>query len=174
MTNSSLYSIKRFDDIACYVVYYFQGEDMKVVLLKDVKGTGKKGDIVTVAYGFGKNFLLKNGYASLATNSILNENKGQKEAEAYHKEQERLKAVELGKRLESVKLTLAVKCGENGKVFGSVTNKELSEELSKQGLDVPKNKIELPAPLKTTGLYTISARLHPTVNVKFKVEIIPQ
>ena len=147
---------------------------MKVVLLKDVKGTGKKGDVVNVADGFGKNFLIKNGFASLATNSVLNENQGQKEAEAYHKEQERLKAVELGKKLSSVKLTLSVKCGENGKVFGSVTNKEISEELLKLGLEVAKNKIEIKEPLKSIGVYEVTAKLHPTVSVKFKVEVIGQ
>lgn len=140
---------------------------MKVVLLKDVKGTGKIGDIVNVADGYGKNFLIKNGFAKQASSEAVNENSQAKKADAYHKEQERLKAVEIGKKISGSTLVIKTKCGENGKIFGTVTSKEIADAFSKKGLDVDKKKIIIETPIKNIGEHTIEIKLHPTVNVKF-------
>ena len=113
---------------------------MKVVLLKDVKGTGTKGEIKEVADGFAKNFLFKNNFARLADKSALNENQFQNEAAKYHKQQEILAAKELAKKLEGKTVSLKIKCGENGKTFGSVTSKEVSEALDKINLSLDKKK----------------------------------
>lgn len=147
---------------------------MKVVLLKNVKGTGKANDVVNVADGYAKNFLLKNGLAKLADSSALNENTQQKNADNYHKEQERLKAVELGKQINGKTITLTVQCGETGKVFGSITSKELAENLLKEGIEVDKKKIILPTPIKTVGKVTIDVKLHPTVTAKFTANIVAE
>ena len=144
---------------------------MKVVLLKDVKGTGKKGDVVNVADGFGKNFLLKNGFAKAADAQSLNENAQAKSANAFHKEEERKAAVALGKKLAGITIKAAVKCGENGKIFGAVTAKEVSDLLAKQGFVVDKKKIATEG-IKTLGIHNIEAKLHPTVCVKFNLEVI--
>ncbi len=147
---------------------------MKVILNKDVKGTGKKGDIVEVADGYGRNFLLKNGFASLATNSSISENKGQKEAQSYHKEQERLSAVNLAEQIDGKSITVQVKCGENGKIFGAVTSKEISEGLAKLGYDIPKQKIEMKESIKNMGDFTISVKLYQGVTAKVNVIVVPE
>ena len=144
---------------------------MKVVLLKDVKGTGKKGEIKEVSDGYAKNFLLKNGSAKVANASALNENTMKKESDAYHKEMERQSAIELGQKLKEKTITLAIKCGENGKTFGSVTSKEIAEALKKEGFAIDKRKIELDGTIKTIGSYRITIRLHSEVSVKINLEI---
>lgn len=139
---------------------------MKIVLIKDVKGTGKSGDIKNVADGYAKNFLIKNGFAKPADTLNINENKQHKEAESYHKEQERLKAVALGNKISGLKLNMSIKCGENGKIFGSITSKEVSEKLKSINIDVDKKQLVMPL-IKSTGEYTIQAKLHQTVCVDF-------
>ena len=145
---------------------------MKVLLLADVKGTGKKGDIKEVADGYAKNFLLKTGKAKIADNSAINENNRKIEANSYHKEMEKQEAVRLGENLKEKKIVLKIKCGENGKTFGSVTSKEISEALKAKGYDIDKRKIELKEPLKTIGVYTIDIKLHSQVCTKIELEIV--
>lgn len=143
---------------------------MKVILQKDVKGSGKKGDIVNVSDGYAKNFLLKNGLAVVADskNSLINAS--QKQADEYHKEQERLKAVELGKKIEGKTIVLTVKCGENGKLFGAVTSKEISEYFKQNlNLDIDKHKIVLDGAIKTVGEQKVTVKLHASVSVKFNL-----
>lgn len=144
---------------------------MKVLLLVDVKGTGKKGEIKEVADGYAKNFLIKSGKARLADNEAISENKNRKEAYDYHKEQERLSAVALADQLKDAKITVPIKCGENGKTFGSITAKEIADSLSKQGYTIDKRKIELASPIKTIGLYSVNIKLHPQVQVKIGVDV---
>ena len=144
---------------------------MKVILQKDVKGSGKKGDIVNVADGYAT-FLLKNGSAVKADSTGCQINASQKQADAYHKEQERLKAVELGKKIENKTVVVKVKCGENGKLFGAITAKEIADAIkSTLGLDVDKRKIQLDGAIKTVGTQTLSVKLHPSVAVKFVVVV---
>jgi len=144
---------------------------MKVVLLKDIKGKGKKGDIINTSDGYALNYLIPQGLAKAGNSTNLNEANQAKEAKAYHDEQARLKAVELKAELEKITLNIKVKCGNTGKVFGSVTNKEISEELSKLNIDIDKKKIETDV-IKTVGLFDIKVRLHPTVIATLKVEIV--
>ncbi len=143
---------------------------MKVVLLKDLKGKGKKGDIINASDGYALNYLIPQGIAKAGTSSNLNEANQAKEAKEYHDEQNRLKALELKNTIEQTNLSIQVKCGANGKIFGSVTNKEISEELEKINISVDKKKIET-EPIKTTGTFEIKVRLHPTVVAKLKVTI---
>ena len=145
---------------------------MKVILQKDVKGSGKKGEIVNVADGYAKNFLLKNGFAVVADSKSTAENSSQKQADAYHKEQERLKAVKLGEMIDGKTITMQVKCGENGKLFGAVTSKEIAEALnSKLNIQIDKHQIVLDGAIKTVGTQTITLKLHPTVSVKFTLVV---
>lgn len=143
---------------------------MKIVLLKDVKSIGKKGDIVTVSDGYASNYLIPNKLAIAGDGKAINEANQAKSAEAYHKEQDRLKAVELGNQLKDMTVTLQVKSGENGKIFGSVTNKEVATSLEKQGFAIDKKKIDL-AIIKSLGTYTAKIKLHPTVSVQITVVV---
>lgn len=147
---------------------------MKILLLTDVKGTGKKGEIKEVSDGYAQNFLIKTGKAKKADNMTISENKSKESANAYHKEMEKQEAEKLGQKIKNTQITIKIKCGENGKTFGSVTSKEISEELKNLGYDVDKRKIELKEPLKIIGTYDITAKLHPEVSVGFKVNIVSE
>lgn len=144
---------------------------MQVVLLVDVKGTGKKGDICKVSDGYAQNFLLKTGKAKIADNSALNENAQAKQAKQYHYEQDKLKAEQLKKKLDSVCVTLKIKVGENGRTFGSINSQEISNELIKQGYQVEKKQILLKEPIKSVGRYTVEAKLFTGIVAKFVVVV---
>lgn len=144
---------------------------MKVVLLKDLKGKGKKGDVVNVNDGYARNFLVPNGYAIIGTSMALNEAKQAKDANAYHEEQARLKAQELANKLKGQKVTVKVKSGANGKIFGSVTNKEIATELEKIGFDIDKKKIDVDQ-IKTLGNYIVKIKLYPNISTEITVDVI--
>lgn len=144
---------------------------MLLILEKDVKGTGKKGDVVEVKDGFGKNFLIKNNLAKLATNANISENKNQKNADVYHKEQERLAAVAKAKEIEGKVIVLEIKSGENGKVFGSITTKEIAEGFKDMGITLDKRKIDLKSPIKNSGIYHLEVKLYTGISAKFMVEV---
>lgn len=147
---------------------------MKVILQKDVKGTGKKGDIVNVADGYGKNFLIKNGYAVIANNSNLNDTNNKKMAQSYHKEQELLAAKEKAKQIDGKVVQVKIKCGENGKIFGAVTSKEIAEAFSSMGFEVDKRKIELKESIKFVGEYNLKIRLYEGVYANFKLKVVSE
>lgn len=147
---------------------------MKVVLLCDVRGTGKKGEIKEVSDGYANNFLIKTGKARKADTGAISENKNRQLADEFHKEMERQEAVKLGQQIQGQKVVLAIKCGENGKTFGSITSKEISEALASLGFQVDKRKIELSNPIKTVGIFVVTAKLHPQVSVKFDVEVVAE
>lgn len=117
-------------------------------------------------------FCLKNGSACKADNSGMQINASQKQADAYHKEQERLKAVDLGKQIENKTVVLKVKCGENGKLFGAITSKEIAEAIKTNlNIEIDKRKILLDGNIKTVGEQTLAVKLHPTVTVKFNLKV---
>lgn len=145
---------------------------MKVVLQKDVKGTGRAGEIVEVSDGYARNYLFKNNLAKSADKGATQIAVQQKQSNEYHKEQERLRAVEQAKLIEGKTITITIKTGESGKVFGSVTAKEIAEELVKFLGDVDKRKIELKNPIKLIGLYPVTIKLHPLVIAQFNVNVI--
>ena len=125
---------------------------MKVILLKDVKGTGVKGDVVNVSDGYARNFLFPKGLAVEATKSNLNELKNKERAQQKRIEQEKQEARELAKKISDITLVIKAKSGENGKLFGSVTNKEIAQELKKQhNITIDRKKIVLDEPIKQLG-----------------------
>ena len=146
---------------------------MKVILKQDVKGTGKKGDILDVSDGFAKNFLLKKGLAEQASSVAVNSLKIQKEAEARRRAEEIAAIRELAKKMDKAQVQVAIKCGENGKVFGSVTSKEIAARLAELGYDVDKKKILLKDPIKTVGDYAVEVRLMERVTAKIFVSVVP-
>lgn len=145
---------------------------MKVILLKDIKGTGKKGDVVNVADGYASNYLIPNKIAQNANATNLNL-ANQEKASEQHKQQVMLDAAkELKLKLDKLYIELNIKCGENGKTFGSVSNKEIADKLNELGYEVDKKKIEF-NPVKTLGIFDVKIKLHPQVTATVKVEIKP-
>ena len=143
---------------------------MKVILLADVKGTGKKGDVVEVADGYGKNFLVKKGLAKIATASTVHEAQQKKEAAAFHRAEEIKALKELAASLEGKTVHVKIKTGENGKMFGSVTTAHVSAALSEMGYDIDKKKIKM-EPVKSVGSTTAEIRLMENVTAKITVAI---
>ena len=145
---------------------------MKVVLIKDVKGSGKAGDIIEAKQGYAQNYLIKNGLAKPADATALNENAAQKAAQDYHRK-EMLKANRiLREKLDGITVSLQVKSGESGKFFGSVTNKEIAEKLAEMGFDVDKKKIVIQPNIKVAGSYPATVRISAEETAKITVNII--
>ncbi|NLM61825.1 MAG: 50S ribosomal protein L9 [Clostridiales bacterium] len=138
---------------------------MKVILLQDVKGQGKKGDIVDVSDGYARNFLIPRKLATEATSEALNAARQRKKAEALAEQRERERLAEIAESLKSKVIRVKAKAGANGKLFGSVTSKEISEELKNQhGIDIDKRKIVLEEPIKQYGSYQLTAKLGYDIN----------
>ena len=145
---------------------------MKVVLIKDVKGSGKAGDIIEAKNGFAQNYLIKRGLAKPADTQAITENKSQKDAVAFHR-QEQLKAnKELKEKIDGAEVTIQVKSGATGKFFGSVTNKEIADKLAELGFDIDKKKIIIQSNIKTAGVYPVTIKISPEETAKIKVNII--
>lgn len=147
---------------------------MKVILKADVKGSGKKGDIIEVSDGYAKNFLFKKNLAETATAASVNEAEQKKQAQAFHKAEEVKAMQELAAALKGKTVTIAIKTGENGKLFGSVTTAQIAQGLSAQGLDVDKKKIILKDPIKTLGMFNVDIRLMEKIETKIVVEVVPE
>ncbi len=146
---------------------------MKVILLEDVKSVGKKGELVNTSDGYAKNFLFPKKLAVEATKSNLNDFELKQKAEAKRKKEEFEQAQAMAKELENKIVTVKVKTGENGKLFGSVTNKEVAEEIVKQtGLEIDKKKVSIGDPIKMVGERTAVIKLHPKVSAEIAIKIV--
>ena len=133
---------------------------MKVILQQDVKGHGKKGQMVEVAEGYGRNYLLPRKLAVEATAENVNTMKMQDKAKRAKEAEERAQAVATAEKLKSCQVKIAAKAGQGGRLFGSITSKEISDELKKQhGLDVNKSKIVQSDPIKAFGSYEVKCKL---------------
>ncbi len=146
---------------------------MKVILLENVKGVGKKDEIINANDGYARNFLLPKKLAVEANNQNLAKLKSKQESNEHKKMTEKQEAEDLAKKLEKIILKIQVKAGENGKIFGGVTAKEIAEQLQKQhNFKVDKKKIDLKETIKQTGMFTIDLKLCEGVNAKLKIHII--
>ena len=132
---------------------------MKVIFLEDVKGKGKKGELKDVSDGYARNFLLPKKLAKEATTDNLNTFKLQEKAKAAQIAREKAEAQENAKKLESIQVKVPAKAGSNGRLFGAVTSKEISEALAKQhGMNIEKNKIVLSEPIKSYGAFDVKCK----------------
>ena len=145
---------------------------MKVILLEDVKALGKKGEIVNVNDGYARNFILPKKLGLEATGKNLNDLKLQKANEDKKAQAILEEAQELAKKIEAGKVTLAIKVGEGGRTFGSVSSKEIAELMKSQlGIDIDKKKIVLKDSIKTLGTHEVPVKLHPKVTATLRVAV---
>jgi len=148
---------------------------MKVIFLKDVKGKGKKGEIKNVADGYAQNFLFKQGLAIEATPVNLKALEAQKNKEKRQAEEELAKAKQLKEQLEKLTVELFAKAGEGGRLFGSITSKQIAEALQAQhGVKIDKRKIELEDAIRALGYTNVPVKLHPEVTATLKVHVSEQ
>lgn len=146
---------------------------MKVILKADIKGVGKKDEIINVSDGYARNFLFPKKLAVEATEGNVRVLEEQKAKEAEKKREEIKKAQELAKKISELTVNVYVKVGDNGKIFGSVTSKDIADALKNQhNIDIDKKKFDLGEAIKVAGVYTIDVKVYPEVTAKLKVSIL--
>ncbi len=146
---------------------------MKVILKADIKGVGKKDEIINASDGYARNFLLPKNLAVEANAENMSKLKAKNDSKAYQKEQEKDAAKKTAEKLSKILLKIPVKAGGNGKIFGGVSAKEIAESLEKEyGIKVDKKKIELGETIKTLGTRTVDIKLFEGIVGKVKVDVI--
>lgn len=146
---------------------------MKVILKADIKGVGKKDQIIEASDGYARNFLFPKKLAVEANNENMSKLNAKNQSKAYQKEQEKIEAEKIADKMSKILLKIEVKAGENGKIFGGVSSKEIAESLEeKYGIKVDKKKIDLKETIKTLGTSTISIKLFEGVIGKLKIDVI--
>lgn len=148
---------------------------MKVILLDNIKGVGKKDEVINASDGYARNFLFPKKLAVEANNENMNKLKAKKQSEQYKKDVDKENARNIAKKLDDIILIIKVKAGENGKIFGGVTSKEISEELNKQyKINVDKKKIVLSENIKNLGSFDITIKLYEGITGKLKVKVMSE
>ena len=146
---------------------------MKVILKADIKGVGKKDQIINASDGYATNYLFPKKLAVEATTGNLGNLKAKQESNQYRKDMQKEEAIKLADKIKNITLTIKVKAGENGKIFGGVTAKEIAENLKTQyAIDVDKKKINLSETIKVIGTRTVDVKLYEGVIAKLKVNVI--
>lgn len=145
---------------------------MKVILLEDVKSLGKKGQIVDVNDGYARNYVIPRKLGLEATGKNMNDLKLQKANEERIAKEQLEAAEKFAAEMETKEVILAIKSGEGGRTFGSVSSKEIAEAAKTQcGMEIDKKKIQMPEPIKNLGVYEVAVKLHPKVSGKLKVKV---
>ena len=148
---------------------------MKVILKADIKGVGKKDQVINASDGYARNFLFPKNLAVEANNSNMSKLQAKNDANKYRKDQEKEAAKEIAKKIESITLKIQVKAGENGKIFGGVSSKEIAENLEKQhNIKVDKKKINLKETIKTLGTQTVEIKLFEGVAGNLKISVVEE
>ena len=148
---------------------------MKVILKQDIKGVGKKDQIINAADGYARNFLFPKNLAVPADEGKMNNLKAKNESKAYRKGEDLKEAKEIAERLKKITVKIPVKAGENGKLFGAVTAKEIAETLKKDfGIEVDKKKVLLSESIKVAGVTTVELKLNEGVMAKVSVMVMPK
>lgn len=146
---------------------------MKIILLKDVKGLGKAGELVNAKDGYARNFLLPRNLAIEATPGNIKKWEERKKVEEAKEKEEYEKALKLKEKIENLTVELKGKAGEGGRLFGSITSKDISEALKKQHkIDIDRRKIELKDNIKSIGITTVEVKVYPEISASLKVEVI--
>ena len=148
---------------------------MKVILKADIKGVGKKDEVINASDGYARNFLLPKNLAEEANKENMAKLKAKQDSAKYQKNQEKEEAMKTADKLSKILLKMKVKAGENGKIFGGVSSKEIAQELSKQyGIEVDKKKIDLKETIKTLGVHNIEVKLFEGVVGKLRIDVISE
>ena len=148
---------------------------MKVILLNDIKGVGKKDQIINASDGYARNFLFPKKLAVEANAENMAKLKAKEDSNQYKKSMEKEEATKLAEKLKGILLKISIKAGENGRIFGSITSKEIADNLKVQyKIDIDKKKIDLKEPIKTLGSFSVSIKLYEGVIGKLKVQVISQ
>ena len=148
---------------------------MRVILLSDIKGVGKKDQVIEASDGYARNFLFPKNLAVEANNANMSKLKAKQESKQFRKDNEKREAEELARKLKGIMLKIRVKAGENGKIFGGVTSKEISEGLKRDyNIEIDKKKINLTDTVKTLGTILVDIRLYEGVIGNLKVDIISE
>ena len=148
---------------------------MKVILQQDVRGKGKRGQMIEVAEGYGRNYLLPRKLAVEATADNVNTMRMNDKATAERQARERAEALDISKRLKDITVTVACKGGGAGRLFGSVTSQEISDSLKAQtGLEIDRRKIVIPEAIKTVGQYTVKCKLGYEISGDLKLNVVEQ
>ena len=146
---------------------------MKVILKADIKGVGKKDEVINASDGYARNFLFPKNLAVEANAENMSKLKAQKDSTQFKKDTEKEEAKKLAEKLTKIMTRIEVKAGENGKIFGGVSSKEIAENLEKQyQIKVDKKKIDLKETIKTLGLHTVDVKLFEGVYGKIKVDVV--
>ena len=145
---------------------------MEVIFIKDLKNQGKKGQIKKVKDGYAENYLIKNGYAVKKTKENLSKLNHEQEKKAKEEEANKKQAEEINKKLSKVTLEFKVKTGAGDKVFGSISIKQIKDELLKQGYKIEKGQIEIPSIIQSLGFHNVCINLYPGITAKVKVHVI--
>ena len=146
---------------------------MKVILLADIKGVGKKDQIINASDGYARNVLFPKKLAVEANNENLAKLKSKNESKAYKKEMDIKEAEEVKKKIDSITMKMTVKAGENGKIFGGVTAKEIAENLKKEySIEIDKKKVLLPETIKNLGTFTVEIKLYEGIIAKLKLNVV--
>lgn len=148
---------------------------MKVILKADIKGVGRKDEVINASDGYARNFLLPKNLAVEANNDNMAKLKAKQNAAQYQKNQEKEEAMKVADKLEKILVKVKVKAGENGKIFGGVSAKEIAQELEKEySIKVDKKKIDLKETIKTLGTQVVEIKLFEGVVGKVKVDVISE
>lgn len=146
---------------------------MKVILKADIKGVGKKNEIINASDGYARNFLFPKNLAVEANAENMSKLKTQNEAKQFKKDNEKEEAKKVAEKLTKIMIKIQVKSGENGKIFGGVSAKEISENLEKQqNIKIDKKKIDLKETIKTLGIHNVDVKLYEGVLGKIKVDVV--
>lgn len=145
---------------------------MKVILLEDVRSQGKKGEVINVSDGYARNFLFPRKLAKVADAQVMNELKNKEAASAFREAEEKKNALELKKRIESVTLEFQTTGGADGKLYGAVTSKDISDKLKADfGIEIDKKKIEVDSTIKSVGEFTVGIKLYREISSSLKVVV---
>ena len=148
---------------------------MKVILLKDIKGTGKKGEIINASDGHARNFLIPRGLAKEATDGSVRELEHQNASKTKREEEALAQAKELADKISQLDVTIKTKAGDGGRLFGSITNKDVSDLIKKKyNIDLDKKKIIMDQPIRTLGTTNVTVKVYPKVSTQLKIHVVEE
>lgn len=147
---------------------------MQVILLKNVDKLGEEGEVVEVKPGYGRNYLIPQGLARMATEGVLKQHREERRQQARKRAHKRESAEEVAEEIESIEVEIAARVGEGERIFGTVTTQQIAQELSKQGFDVDRRGIELHEDIRRLGVYHATVNLHGDVEADLTIQVVPE